>query len=505
MLNVLSCLKARYPLVYVVTHEERRVIDDVTEGWVPGASISTWSVTKGINNSGTSTDPAEVLAKIAEDDRQNSVWILKDFHPFLRDPTVVRALRDLCYPYRTEGTSAGIGIDGKQVHVVMISPTAEGLPLDLRGDVPTIEYARPGRDVLAAIAKRALARNSMSKADPAAFADALAGLTRQQARSALSLSIAETDGLSVESVLRMKAALLASDVEGIEIVTPKETLDDVAGLPLLVEWVKTLRAQFAAPEEAKAFGLPAPKGALLVGVPGGGKSLVAKALSNGLGLACLKLDMGALMGSLVGESEGNVRRALQVAEAMAPCILWADEIEKSVSQGQVGGGGDSGTSSRVIGTLITWLSEKTSPVFVVATANRPELLPPEMIRKGRFDEVWAIDLPDKDGRVAIFRVHLKKRGYDPSRFDPDVLAQATQQFSGAEIEGCVVAALRRCFVENRRALTTEDILAEARVTVPLATAASAEIEGMRAWAKGRARNAAGPSVPVVREEGRLSF
>lgn len=224
-----------------------------------------------------------------------------------------------------------------------------------------------------------------------------------------------------------------------------------------------------------------------------GKSLTAKALASGFGLGLLRVDLGAMMGSLVGQSESQIRRALQVAEAMAPVVLWIDEIEKAVSAGQIGGGGDSGTSSRVIGTFITWMSEKTAPVFVACTANRPEILPPELLRKGRFDEMFAIDLPDLDGRVAIFTVHLKKRQRDVGAFDLTALAKATDGYSGAEVEAVVLAGLRQCFVEGKRPLTTEDLLAEIRVTVPLSKSMGSEIENMRSWARGRARDASGKS------------
>ena len=267
------------------------------------------------------------------------------------------------------------------------------------------------------------------------------------------------------------------------------TLEDVAGLDALVDWIKATRRVIQDPDGAEAFGLPAPKGVILAGIPGGGKSLTAKALANGFGLGLLRLDLGAMMGSLVGQSESQIRKALQVTEAMAPVVCWVDEIEKAISSGQIGAGGDSGTSSRVIGTFITWMSEKTAPVFVVATANKPELLPPELLRKGRFDEMFAIDLPDPKSRKAIFAVHLDKRGRDPSAFDLDAAAAATNGYSGAEIEAVVVAALRTAFVDGKRPITTDSLLLEAQATVPLSQSMPEEIERMRSWAKGRARDA----------------
>ena len=214
-------------------------------------------------------------------------------------------------------------------------------------------------------------------------------------------------------------------------------------------------------------------------------------MASGLGLGLLRLDLGAVMGSLVGASEGNIRKALRVAEAMAPAVLWVDEIEKAVSQGQVGGGGDSGTSSRVIGTLLTWLAEKTVPIFLVVTSNKPEILPPELLRKGRFDEMFCLDLPNDKAREDILRVHLKKRNRDPKTFDLKQVAAAMDGFSGAEVEAVVVAALRKKFVAGEKGLTATDLVVEATLTVPLSRSMSEQIEGMRSWARGRARDASG--------------
>ena len=494
-MSLLHYLDARNPVTFVVTYEERRVVEEIKAGWPESATIHTWTATHGLDECEPGGgDPEVILRKIIEDKGADVVYVLHDFHVFLKNPIVGRSVRDLATRAHTIKEARGVerpghGLAEGTVHVVLTAPSADGLPPDLRGDVPIVDLGRPTRQRLQAITEKARAAHPGD--EPPELATALAGLTVGQARLVLALTVAEHGEVRVNNVLKAKATVLAADVPGLEIVTPDVTLDDVAGLDALVDWIRATRAVIQDPDAAKAFGLPAPKGLLLCGVPGGGKSLTAKALASGFGLGLLRLDLGAMMGSLVGQSESQIRRALQVAEAMAPVVLWADELEKAVSQGQIGASGDSGTSSRVIGTFISWMSEKTAPVFLVATANRPEILPPELLRKGRFDEMFAIDLPDAKGRAAIFVVHLKKRKRDVETFDLQALAKATEGYSGAEIEAVVLAGLRRCFVEEKRPLTTEDLLAEVAVTVPLSKSMAGEIENMRSWARGRARAASG--------------
>lgn len=504
-MSLVHYLNARNPVTFVVTSEELRVVEEIREGWPPSGSVHTWTFTHGLDerepNGG---DPEAILKKIVEDKTQDAVYVLHDFHPFVKNPGVCRALRDLATRPRTIAEGPGVsrpghGLSNGLVHVVITGHSAAVLPDELKGDIPTVELGRPPRERLLAIAKRATAKQPGDS--PEALAVALAGLTVGQARLVLALALVEHGEMRVPHVLKAKAKVLAADVPGLEIVTPDVTLEDVAGLPALVEWIQTTRGTIQDPEGAKAFGLPAPRGVLLVGIPGGGKSLTAKALASGFGLGLVRLDLGATMGSLVGQSENQIRKALAVTEAMAPCILWLDEIEKAISSGQIGAGGDSGTSSRVIGTFISWMSEKTAPVFVCATANKPEILPTELLRKGRFDEMFAIDLPDEEGRKAIFEVHLKKRKRDPKSFDLPTLATATGGFSGAEIEAVVLAGLRTAFAEGKRPITTEDLLREAKATVPLSVSSAAEIEGMRAWAKGRARNASGQPTNLAQSQG----
>jgi SpoVK/Ycf46/Vps4 family AAA+-type ATPase len=255
---------------------------------------------------------------------------------------------------------------------------------------------------------------------------------------------------------------------------------------VLKEWLEKRALAFS--HEAREFGLPAPKGILMLGVQGCGKSLCAKAVSTQWQLPLLRFDMGRMFNSLVGSSEENVRRAISVAESVAPAILWVDEIDKAFAGSQSSGSSDGGTTARVFGTFLTWLSEKTAPVFVVTTANDISHLPPELMRKGRLDEIFFVDLPSPEERTAIFNIHLARRGRPPETFDTRALGEASKDFSGAEIEESVISAMYDAFYAHRQ-VVTEDILASIRHTVPLARTMDEQVSRLRTWAHGRARNA----------------
>jgi SpoVK/Ycf46/Vps4 family AAA+-type ATPase len=249
-------------------------------------------------------------------------------------------------------------------------------------------------------------------------------------------------------------------------------------------------------DEARAFGLPSPKGILLLGVQGCGKSLCAKAVSRLWQLPLLRFDMGRMFGSLVGSSEENVRRAIAVAESVAPAVLWVDEIDKAFVGSQSSGVTDGGTTARVFGTFLTWLSEKSAPVFVVATANDVQQLPPELLRKGRLDEIFYVDLPSEEEREEIFRIHLAKRGRDPRNFDLPALTATSRDFSGAEIEEAIISALYDAFYAKQE-LATAHVLESLAQTVPMAKTMSERISAQRNWANGRARNASVARPPTL--------
>jgi SpoVK/Ycf46/Vps4 family AAA+-type ATPase len=263
------------------------------------------------------------------------------------------------------------------------------------------------------------------------------------------------------------------------------SLADIGGQPLLKRWLERRKNAFS--DAARQFGLPEPKGLLLLGVQGCGKSLTAKAIASGWRLPLLRLDMGRIFSGLIGSSEENVRRAIRIAESLAPVVLWVDEIEKGLAG--TSGQGDSGTSARVFGSLLTWMQEKTAPVFVVATANRIEGLPPELLRKGRFDEIFFVDLPNEADRAAIFGIQLKKRGRESKGFPLEELAKRSEHFSGAEIEQAIISAMYDAFADGVE-LEPRHIEVALQETVPLAVTMAADIARLREWAKSRTRPAA---------------
>ncbi len=293
------------------------------------------------------------------------------------------------------------------------------------------------------------------------------------------------DGEALEIVAAEKQQIIRKSGL-LEFYASDEALSTVGGLDTLKEWLRKRVRAFG--PEARAFGLPEPKGILLVGVQGCGKSLVAKSVANSWRLPLLRLDVGALFSSLVGSSEQNLRNAIKLAESIAPVVLWVDEIEKGFSGVGSSNVSDAGTAARVFGSFITWLQEKNAPVFVIATANDVRALPPELVRKGRFDEIFFVDLPSAVERQEIWRIHLLKRNRNPADFDLNQLAMASDRLSGAEIEQAVIAGLYDAF-DAGRPLQMDDLLNVLQETVPLSTMMSEEIDALRAWAERRARPA----------------
>ncbi len=322
------------------------------------------------------------------------------------------------------------------------------------------------------------------------------GLTTAEFESVLARSLVEKRRLDISVILYEKEQIIRKSGL-LEYYPADSTLGDVGGMDLLKEWLDQRKASFS--DKARAFGLPSPKGILLLGVQGCGKSLLAKAVAANWNLPMLRLDVGRIFGSLVGQSEENIRKAISVSESVAPCVLWADELEKGL--GGVGSSGvsDAGTSARVFATFLTWMQEKTSPVFLIATANDVSQLPPEMLRKGRFDEIFFVDLPDADERKEIWKIHIKKKGRDLKKYDLKELADSSQGFSGAEIEQAVAGGLYAAFAAGRE-LSQKDLMAQAHTLVPLSVMMKEDIDHLRAWATPRTRPASkipcGPGAPA---------
>lgn len=320
--------------------------------------------------------------------------------------------------------------------------------------------------------------------------DAALGMTVMEADLAFCLAVVK-DRLkesSVETVSAEKEQIIRKS--GILDYFPKnESLKDVGGMNNLKDWL--LKRQKAYDKRARDWGLQEPKGLLLLGVPGCGKSLTAKSIASCWEMPLLRLDIGKVFQDLVGSSEGNIRKAIATAEAVAPCVLWIDEIEKGLSGVQSSGATDGGVTSRIFSTILTWMQEKTSPVFVVATANNINLLPPELLRKGRFDEIFFVDLPNKEERKNIFAIHLTKRHQNINNFAMESLARDSEGFNGAEIEECVKEAMFDAYITNpeRPKLTTKFIINAIKKTVPLAVTMKEQILSIRLWAKTRAKNA----------------
>lgn len=424
-------------------------------------------------------DPMEILKQIHAAD-QPGVWLLEDFHPFLRETEhqIHRWLREIAR------------MPASPRKLVVLSTPLPGLPMDLRKEVPTVELELPGIEDLRVVLTDAAAALGVPADADDALLDAARGLTVMEARLAFGKAAAKLGrlGHAAVPVVAQEKERIIKQSEVLEYYPTDARLTDVGGLDQLKVWLDRRGQAFGA--GARDFGLDSPKGVLLLGVQGCGKSLLAKAVAATWQFPLLRFDMGKVFGGIVGQSEANIRTALQVAQALAPCVLWIDEIEKGLAGMGSSDQSDGGTTARVVGSLLTWMQEKRDPVFVVATANRIDMLPPELLRKGRFDEIFFVDLPTAKERASIFEIHLRKRHRDPRSFDVAAVSNATEGFNGAEVELALVSAMYAAFSAGRE-VSTDDVLAAAEETVPLSTTMAEDIAALRAWARTRARGASG--------------
>lgn len=482
-------IRAKYPILFVSSWEERRVEETLGRICLGlKRTLHTWSLTQGMkppvarsgNTSATLPGELEALAQ-AHEAPEYTVFLLKDFHPYMKDPRVVRLLRDLASRLR-----------GKAQTLVLMGPILV-LPQELEKDLTVVDFSLPERaDIEATLDRVINAVKDNANVSTALDADqrellvkSAQGLTIDEIESTFARSLVETKRLDVDAVLEEKKQIVRKS--GLLEYYPADSqLKDVGGMELLKEWLDVRTKSFS--DKAKDFGIPTPKGILLLGVQGCGKSLTAKAVAANWNLPMLKLDVGRIFGSLVGQSEENIRKAIKVAESVAPCVLWADELEKGFAGAGGSGVSDGGTTARVFATFLTWMQEKTAPVFLIATANDVSQLPPEMLRKGRFDEIFFIDLPDKSERADIFRIHISKRKRDATKFDLVALSEITKGYSGAEIEQVVVGGLFSAFHADRE-LLQEDLVTEAKSVVPLSRMMAEDIADLRSWAQMRTRPA----------------
>ncbi|HJU89920.1 MAG TPA: AAA family ATPase [Gemmatimonadaceae bacterium] len=476
-------VRSRYSLIVLETSEEERAAS-VLESLAVRLTIPyfTWSRSKGLRRAGLANevyktqDPTLALAHI-EASGIAALYHLRDFSPLLQDATLASKLKDAAAQLvNRKGAIVLTGCSIELPETLRATSTTVRLPL------PTVaDYATLLQRTLRDLADRSTVEIRMSREDTDSLIANLKGLSLEEASRILTKAIIEDGRLTSEDIAHVIDAKKAViEREGIlEYFPADERMADIAGLDGLKSWLTKRRAIIADPKRATDFGLSFPRGVLLLGVPGCGKSLCAKAIAKEWSLPLLRLDPGKLYDKYIGESERNFRRAITVAERMAPLILWIDEIEKAFA---AGGEGDGGTSMRILGSFLSWLQERRGDVFVVATANDVTRLPPELLRKGRFDEIFFVDLPTVAERCAIFEIHLRKRSQQPTNFNLGALAAATGGFSGAEIEQVIVSALYSAF-SAKSALSTQLLLAEISMTKPLSVTMGERFEAMREWAK----------------------
>jgi SpoVK/Ycf46/Vps4 family AAA+-type ATPase len=493
-------IRARYPLIYIVAVEEEPVEEillHLANQSEPQREVLIWDIVRGWNDN--STDKGSVMGALGRisktDKQQQTIFVLPDLHFILKNPhsdrnaPVIREIKNLTKELkRTRQT------------LIFISHALE-VPEEIKEEITVVDFPLPDAaeiDYLIAqlvvpekLKLQGLAREQLVKA--------CQGLSRTRVQRILAKALAakqQVNESDIDEVLEeKKQAIRQTGI--LEFFTTQESLKNVGGLDNLKEWVRMRQNAFT--EEARRYGIPNPKGVLLVGIQGTGKSLSAKTIAHEWRLPLLRLDSGRLFGGIVGESESRVRQMIQLAEAMSPCVLWIDEIDKAFGNINSGMDGDSGTSRRVFGSLITWMQEKTSQVFIVATANNVSILPAELLRKGRFDEIFFLNLPSEREREEIFKVHLQRLRPNRLRdFELNKLAQLAEDFSGAEIEQVVIDGMYLAFGEQRD-FVTEDILREIGETVPLAAIARQQIEGLKRWAAEAGARTASNDVLLVEE------
>ncbi len=491
-------IRARYPIIYIVSWEEARVVN-----WLADLArrrnkrIFEWSFTNGLVEStgGTSAqrasrssntkDPANAFDELIGH-VEPAIYVFKDLHPFLSRTNfaVIRKLKDTAFHIKETYKT-----------LVLVSPVLE-VPPELEKETTVVDFPLPDVEDLGKLLDHIL---DEVKNAPNVVIDMPPPAREQLLKAALGLTLGEAENVFAKTLVS-DGRLTEDDISSVfaekrQIIRKSGLLDyyevdvnfeQVGGLETLKEWLRTRALAFT--DRARDYGLPPPKGVLLLGVQGCGKSMCAKAVSGLWRMPLLRLDVGRMFGSLVGSSEENMRRALTTAESIAPVVLWLDEIDKAMAGSRSSGSTDSGVTARVFGTFLTWLSEKTAPVFVIATANDISALPPELMRKGRFDEIFFVDLPIERERRDIFAVRIRERKRDPATFDLDRLAEASAGFSGAEIDEAIVSGLYESFAAGEE-FGTAHIEGALRATVPLSKTMEADLDKLRGWAEGRARPA----------------
>ena len=484
-------LKARYPIIYINTIEEDRVEYVIRKNIKTNLnrSIYSWDFVDGYtnnpNNEGfAKRNPLQALELVERLNAETpALFLLKDFQRFLTDLSISRKLRNI---------SRILKLQPKTIIIIGSDLT---IPKELQDLITVVQFQLPLEEEISQELNRLISSLNI-KVDSQLFESltrACQGLSLERIRRVLSKIIATYKTIDNDSiaVLLSEKKQIISQTEILEYSSVNEQIANLGGLENLKDWLKKRKTAFGL--QALNYGLPTPRGLLLIGIQGTGKSLTAKAIANDWQLPLLKLDVGKLFGGIVGESESRLRQMINVAETISPCILWIDEIDKAFSN--TDNRGDSGTSNRVLATFISWLSEKTKPVFVIATANNIDLLPIEIIRKGRFDEIFFLDLPEQEEREEIFKIHLQTfRPNSWKSFDYSKLAKASESFSGAEIRQSIIEGMYHAFYEKRE-FTTEDICMALKELIPLAHLESDQMIRLQQWASsGRIRSASSKEI-----------
>lgn len=479
-------VNSRHPIITVETSEEERLeqllADVAGEMNIP---LFEWSVTTGLRRLHgapiyNTEQPETGLSSISVI-QGDGIFYLKDFAQYCANDRVCRRLRDLAENFRTARRS------------IVISGASMSLPAGLECDAAPLQLGLPAAEELLVRVKETLAELNRESKTPVSLAAAemmqiaknLVGLTEDEADRTLRrcvLAHGKADAAVIADVLDAKRDALRQDGL-LEPVKRDASFNDIVGLTHLREWIAKRRS--ALTPEGERFGLTPPKGILLVGVQGCGKSLAARAIAAEWNFELARLDMGALYDKYIGETDKNLRKVLDMAQRLAPLVLWIDEIEKAFASAGSNSEADAGLSQRLVAGLLTWMQDRQGGVFLAATSNNIQSLPPEMLRKGRFDEIFFVDLPDATARAGLFALHLRKRGRDAAGFDLAALAAASDGFSGAEIEQAIVSGLYTAFAAKQQ-LSTAILLAELKATQPLSVTRAEDVEALREWARTRA-------------------
>lgn len=500
-----NLIKASYPITWIKTHEEARAESEIIEAAKKlNQKVFLWSLTEGLQKveekgsvriSEEYYEPLKFFTYLMSEQSQNGIYVVKDPHPFLgtsgSGAKVTRIFRDIATIFKSRDKS-----------LIVVSPVpVSSLPKELERDITVLEFELPKKDDLLVVLENLINNfpdlKQMGSEIKSKIVESAKGLTLNEADNAFAKAVIESSKLNgkkididFENIPRVVLDEKANTIKKsgiLEYFHSNKDISNIGGLENLKHWLSLRKKSFS--EKAIEYGLPVPRGALLMGLPGCGKSLTAKVTASILDVPLIRFDLGKVFGGLVGQSEENMREAIQLVERIGSCVLWMDEIEKAFAGMGGSGSTDGGTSQRVFGTFLTWMQEKNLPIFVMATVNRQKGLPPELLRKGRFDEIFFVGLPTTKEREEIFSIHLTGKKRNPDDFDLKKLSKASEGFSGAEIEEAIISGMYEAFNDNERELNTEDILMAVKNTTPLSKSRKEELDEMIEWANKNAVNA----------------